>query len=99
MFKLHNLITVTIFLFVSQPPKNKYVNYKVLMAERKKEKEKEALDKNEGRDRFSSTSIPTSKRVEKKKKKNINDVPGLDYQVGKYRSGVQVVKRQDLMRK
>ena len=69
------------------------------MAERKKEKEKEALDKNEGRERFSSTSITTSKKVQKKKKKSINDVPGLDYQVGKYRSGVQVVTRQDLMRK
>lgn len=69
------------------------------MAERKKEKEKEILDRNEGRDRFTVTK-PNIKKVEKKrKKKNINEVRGLDYQVGKFKSGVQVVTHQDLKRK
>lgn len=71
------------------------------MAERKKEKEKEVLDRNEGRDRFTLPSTSSSKKVQKrKKKKDINDVRGLDYQkMGKFKSGVQVVTQQELKRK
>lgn len=69
------------------------------MAERKREKEKEALEKNEGRDRF-TLSHPNGKKTLKKRKKNdINEVRGLDYEVGKFKSGVQVVTHQDLKRK
>lgn len=87
----------------ARPPKNQYVNYKVLMEGRRKEKEQEKLLKLEaGHDRFSSALLNQPKGIEhsakkKDKKKDLNAPKGgLDYQVGKFKGGVLKVNTKKL---
>lgn len=76
----------------AKPPKNKYYNYKEFQEIRKKEmvaqKDKREIDRGLG--------YKTANR-NKNKKREKNDVGFVDGQVGKYKSGVQFVRKNDLI--
>ncbi|XP_069122122.1 uncharacterized protein C1orf131 homolog [Argopecten irradians] len=74
-------------------PKNKFYNYKEFMEIRKQEKltakEKKAVDRGLG------YKVTSSKNT-KKKCKDRNDLGVLDGQVGRYKDGIQYVRKTDL---
>ncbi|XP_054157881.1 uncharacterized protein C1orf131-like [Oppia nitens] len=78
---------------VARKGKNK--NYKQLTEERKAEKRKQNEDKEQQSTQMShKTSIYKKKKL--KSTKNPNDVKGFDYQIGKYRNGVQFVDKKQI---
>lgn len=76
----------------AKPPKNKYHNYKEYQDIRKKEmetqKDKREIDRGLG---YKTTNRNKNRKREK------NDVGFVDGQVGKYKSGVQFVRKNDLI--
>ncbi|XP_033763918.1 uncharacterized protein C1orf131 homolog isoform X2 [Pecten maximus] len=74
-------------------PKNKFYNYKEFLEMRKQEKqsakEKKVVDRGLG------YKVTSSKNT-KKKSKDRNDVGVLDGQVGRYKDGIQFIKKTDL---
>jgi len=75
------------------PRKGKHKNYKQLMDERKAEKMKQNEEKEQN-----SQSIQHKTKIYKQKKfkRNPNRVKGFDYQIGKYRNGVQFVDKKQI---
>ncbi|CAG2182467.1 unnamed protein product, partial [Oppiella nova] len=75
------------------PPKGKPKNYKLLMDERKAMKKKVIEEKEQN-----SQQMQHKTKIYKqtKKKRNPNGVKGFDYQIGKYRNGVQFVDKKQI---
>lgn len=78
----------------AKPPKNKAVNYKILMAMKKEEKEKEIQE----REMKQKMGIRLTKKLPKKKPRGKRKMRGLNSQIGRYEDGVQVLSRKDLAR-
>jgi len=80
---------------------NKVVNYKVLTRDRIKEKEEDRQERQEGNQRFSLSKMLGAKKSSVVKRKRDPNAPkgGIDYQVGKFKNGVQIVNKRQLMRK
>ncbi|CAG2109706.1 unnamed protein product [Medioppia subpectinata] len=78
------------------PRKGKYKNYKQLMEERKAIKTREDDEKEQN-----SQQIHHKTKIykQKKQKRNPNGVKGFDYQIGKYRNGVQFVDKKQMKSK
>jgi hypothetical protein len=80
----------------AKPEKEKKVNYKQLLEEKKVEKVEKEIEREHGNRRFSlKTTVGISKNKDQKRKRNPNAVRGFDAQVGKYRDGVQIVNKRD----
>lgn len=83
----------------AKPPKNKSINYKDLLEEKKKEKE-QARQLREESARYKLENPFKSKAIKgKKRKRDVNDVGKLNCQPGVYRGGVQVIKKSKLFSK
>lgn len=83
----------------ARAPKNKFANYKDLMAQKKKEKE-EAIQSRIEDARYKLT-IPGKSQASKskKRKKDINDVGKLNCQPGVFKGGALVIKKSKLFNK
>lgn len=83
----------------AKPRKNKSINYKVLLEEKKREKEQERQLREESA-RYKLENPFKSKPIKgKKRKKDVNDVGKLNCQPGIYKNGVQVIKKSKLFSK
>lgn len=86
-------MTALLIKLGAKPPKNKYLNYKDYQEKRKQqmmdEKQKREMDRKLG------YKIPKANRG-KKRPRDRNDIGYVDGQVGMWKSGVQIVKKDDL---
>ncbi|XP_045192944.2 uncharacterized protein C1orf131 homolog [Mercenaria mercenaria] len=86
-------MTALLIKLGAKPPKNKYVNYKEYQDNKKQQKLEEKQKKE--MDRKLGYKIPKANRG-KKRTRDKNDIGPLDGQVGMWKSGVQIVKKDDL---
>ncbi|CAH1799023.1 unnamed protein product [Owenia fusiformis] len=77
----------------AKPPKNEYVNYKDLLVINKEKKIKE--EEKREMDRKLGLRVTKAKKKETKKKSK-DDIGYLDGQIGRYRSGVQVIDKREI---
>lgn len=86
-------MTALLIKLGAKPPKKKYVNYKELQEVRKQEmleeKQKREMDRKLG------FKVPKANKG-KKRPRDKNDVGVIDGQVGMWKSGVQIVSKDDL---
>ena len=83
----------------AKPPKNKSINYKDLLQEKKREKERvKQLREESARYKLENPFKRKPIKV-KKRKRDINDVGKLNCQPGIYKGGVQVIKKSKLFTK
>lgn len=82
----------------AKPEKARPKNYKLLTEERKAQKAQQQAERQEGNQRF---NISSQTFGSKKTRKRDPNAPrgGIDYQVGKFKDGVQFVNKKQLLKK
>ncbi|KAH3797763.1 uncharacterized protein C1orf131 homolog isoform X2 [Dreissena polymorpha] len=85
-------MTALLIKLGAKPPKNKYVNYKEYQEKRKQQ----ILDEKQKREIDRKLGFKVKKSGPEKRRRDKNDIGHLDGQVGRWKNGVQVVKKDDL---